>query len=99
MVKQDFSIGKSVYPPLDSIKILWNFDPEVTRSYITKATVGPLIDKSIIFLKRKLYQRSDGKSGWKVGKATLLRMSWWFSEGCNTPGGLCRIKAAEVCSD
>lgn len=50
MVKRGYSNFNFEVPPLDTFKILWDYDTEVTGGGISKDTLGSLIDKAVSYL-------------------------------------------------
>lgn len=51
MVKHGYSGDGYEIPPLDTFKILWNCDPDVVGSHLTKETFESLVDKAITHLQ------------------------------------------------
>ncbi|KFH63393.1 hypothetical protein MVEG_10803 [Podila verticillata NRRL 6337] len=91
MVKQGFSYKRTVFPPLDTFEILWNFDPEVARNHITKDTIGPLIDKSISYLET-LSLPPFSSEKWRAGlNIDAVKNFLLVPEGSNPLGGLDRF--------
>ncbi|KAI9237519.1 MAG: hypothetical protein BYD32DRAFT_436550 [Podila humilis] len=93
MVKLGFSAKKSVYPPLDTFEILWNFDPEVARNHITKDTIGPLIDKSISYLETLSLPPFRSEKWRESLKSDAIKDFLVVPENSNPLGGLDRYTA------
>ncbi|KAG0335155.1 hypothetical protein BG000_007751 [Podila horticola] len=51
MIKSGYTDDQYVILPLDADKILWNCDPSVINSHITKDTIAPLVEKTIAYLQ------------------------------------------------
>lgn len=47
MIKRGYSVKECDIPPLETFKILWSYDPNTSSNYLTKETIGPLVDKAI----------------------------------------------------
>ncbi|KAG0098262.1 hypothetical protein BGZ93_000634, partial [Podila epicladia] len=63
MARQGISDGTNEIPPLDTLKILWSLDTDITNNYLTENTIGPLVDKSISYLE-SLPVPEPGLEGW-----------------------------------
>lgn len=47
MIKHGYSVKECDIPSLDTFEILWSYDPNTSSNYLTKETIGPLVDKAI----------------------------------------------------
>ncbi|KAG0340651.1 hypothetical protein BG000_011429 [Podila horticola] len=63
MIKRGYSKHNYEIPPLETFKILWDCDPNVVGSHITNDTIGPLIDKAIVYLQEISPPKWKGKLG------------------------------------
>ncbi|KFH63400.1 hypothetical protein MVEG_10810 [Podila verticillata NRRL 6337] len=93
MVKLGFSAKKSVCPPLDTLDILWSFDPEVACNHITKDTIGPLIEKSISYLETLSLPPFRSEKWRESLKMDAIKNFLVVPEGSNPLGGLDRYTA------
>ncbi|KAI9235992.1 MAG: hypothetical protein BYD32DRAFT_35447 [Podila humilis] len=51
MIKRGYSVKECDIPPLETFKILWSYDPNTSSNYLTKETIGPLVDKAIAYFE------------------------------------------------
>ncbi|KAG0331875.1 hypothetical protein BG000_010522 [Podila horticola] len=51
MIKRGYPSSAYEIPPLDSLKILWNCDPNIAGSRLTKDTIRSLIERAITYLQ------------------------------------------------
>ncbi|KAG0033745.1 hypothetical protein BGZ82_005991 [Podila clonocystis] len=52
MIKHGYTIEECDIPPLDTFKILWSHDHDTSSNYLTKDTIGSLIDKAISYIEK-----------------------------------------------
>ncbi|KAG0346251.1 hypothetical protein BG005_000861 [Podila minutissima] len=84
----DESLSSKILP-LDTFKILWSLDPDMTSNHITKDTIGPLVHKSISYLQA-LHLQKWGHQVQLVRESMAIKDFLVVPEGSNPLGALYR---------
>ncbi|KAG0330669.1 hypothetical protein BG000_011600, partial [Podila horticola] len=98
MIKAGYTNSSYEIPPLNTSKILWNSNPEITGSHLTSETIGPLVDLAIQYLE-ELSPPKWTKLGLTRSQSAEIKSFLVAQEGDNAEGNLHRyISSAQfVC--
>lgn len=96
MAKHSISFDIEATAPLDTFKILWNVEPDVTINQLTKDTIGPLVDKAISYLESLPVPKIKWEECKEYWPSIAIRDFLDIPEGKDALGGLHRCTNPEA---
>ncbi|KAG0330431.1 hypothetical protein BG000_011712, partial [Podila horticola] len=90
MIKNGYSNGVYEIPPLNTFKILWNCDPDITGRHITKDTIIPVVDKAIAYIQELSPPKWTTKLALDRSQSAAIKTFLDIQDGDNAEGNLLR---------
>ncbi|KAF9390106.1 hypothetical protein CPB97_009908, partial [Podila verticillata] len=90
MVEYGHSNEAYEIPPLNTFKILWHYDTNITGSRISKDSIGPLIDKAIGYLQDLSLPEWKSRPWLTRSQSAAIKSYLDVQEGDNAEGNLHR---------
>ncbi|KAF8995673.1 hypothetical protein BGZ52_011716, partial [Haplosporangium bisporale] len=94
MVKHGY-FARGEVPPLDTLEILWNCDPTVFGSNLTKDTIGAAVDKAIAYLQDLFPPKWTKHVGLNRHQSSAIKGYLNVQAGENLEGGLHRFLSGD----
>ncbi|KAG0335742.1 hypothetical protein BG000_007265 [Podila horticola] len=93
MIKHGFSSAEYDIPSLDTFKILWNCNPDVSGSHLTKETLGRLVDKAVAHLQVLSLPKRKAQLALTRKESAAIKTYLDMQDGDNAQGSLHRLFA------
>ncbi|KAG0334299.1 hypothetical protein BG000_008433 [Podila horticola] len=90
MIKHGYTGGRFEIPPQDTFKILWNRNPDVSGSHLTKETLGRLMDKTIAHLQDQSSLNRNKQLSLTRVECAMVKTFLDVQEGDNAEGNMNR---------